>query len=214
MTSLYLGKIENAEQHRDIGRYPADVELAQGIGDVGYRAAESRTPGDNLCEQRVVAQARGIAGITIPVDAHMWSRWRGVAREFSGTRRGRTVRKQFFKIYARLNRISHQWRRRSQSKIGELGTKGDTNLKLYEIDLRYFLGDCVFHLEPRIGLHEPKLVPMNEELERSEAGIANMAGQLYSDFQDAIAQISIERRCRRDLDKLLMPTLYRAVSFP
>ena len=95
---------------------------------------------------------------------------------------------------------------------------GEANLCLDDVHAGHFLGDGVLHLQPGVGFDEderafaPGVRGVQEKLEGPQARIALMAGELNGGVDDAGSKVIIERRCRRDLDHLLVPPLHAALA--
>ena len=94
---------------------------------------------------------------------------------------------------------------------GERLARRDQELKLDEVEARECLRHRMLDLDPRVELEEVGVRAIDEELDRSEALVADCAGERRRTGADRGLGSRVERRRRRFLDHLLVAPLKRAV---
>ena len=95
----------------------------------------------------------------------------------------------------------------------ELLARRDPHLLANDVDPRDELRDRVLDLKPTVHLDEVEAaVGSDEELERSGVSVADRDTRALDRALHLLARLRIERRRRRLLDQLLVPSLDRALA--
>ena len=112
--------------------------------------------GDDLGQQRVVVRAGGIARVAEPVDPDSGAGRRLVGGEQAAARTRLAGFRHGLEIDPGLHGHS-PWRTNSRLlkiEVAKRGAGGDVQLNGNQIQPGHGLGDGVFHLQTRVGLHE------------------------------------------------------------
>ncbi len=94
-------------------------------------------------------------------------------------------------------------------------TGRDAQLQVHQVQARDRLRDRVFHLEPRVHLHEVVVAfNVEQELERAGAFIPDRLHCRHGGRAHAFAKLSGDRRRGRFFDQLLVAPLHRTIALP
>ena len=88
----------------------------------------------------------------------------------------------------------------------------DAQLLAHEIDARDELRHRMLDLDPRVQLEEEEVAPVEHELGRAGALVADRARERDRGVAHPRAQLGVERRGRRLLEHLLVTALDRALA--
>jgi len=101
----------------------------------------------------------------------------------------------------------------SEVNIFQRSAGRDIHLGLDDIYAGNFLGHGVLHLHTRVHLNEDVIAALiDEEFHGARALVINVLTELHRILADAVTQLGIQRRRRRNLDHLLVAALHRAVT--
>ena len=105
-------------------------------------------------------------------------------------------------------------RRHAARGITDPGPFGEADLRLYDVDARYGLGDGVFDLDARIDFDEvePAGIGVLQELDRAGIEVTDGPADSQAQFAEFGAPCVVEVQRRRALDHLLVASLHRAVA--
>ena len=131
---------------------------------------------DDLGEQRVVVGARCVARVAKPVHPDAGSGRGLVGGEHATARPRQAVLRHGLEIDARLHR--HALRSDDgcllEAEVAKRRAGGDVQLNGHQVEPRYGLGDGMFHLQARVGLHENEAAvraPVHQELDGADSPV-------------------------------------------
>src|SRR5579883_2881781 len=162
---------------------------------------------DKLGDETVVVGRHGVALIERAVDAHAGSAGRVIAGDAAG--RGCEgfgilgIDAAFDGMTRELDVLLPDSQRR---------TGRDADLLAHDVDAAHHLRDRMLDLEARIHLDEEELAILVEELDRSDAAIAELAHRRRDRPAERFAHARVERRRRGLFQELLMLALQRAIA--
>ena len=81
-----------------------------------------------------------------------------------------------------------------------------------EIESGHRLGHRMLDLDPPVELEEEELVPVDDELDRTRASVADRPAESDRGLQHRVSERRVETRRRGFLEHLLVTTLHRAVA--
>ena len=189
-------------QERQVRRHAADLGLAQRSAEcvVGLRAG--RPVGDQLRDHRVVGRPDLVALLDAGVDADTGRQTQPLERPGLRQERARILRVEPY-----LDRVPEQ------VAVGyKLLAARDAQLLAHEVDAGDELRHRVLDLDARVQLEEEEVAPVEHELGRARALVADRTRERDGRVAHARAELRVERRRRRLLEHLLMAALDRALA--
>ncbi len=190
---------------------PRTAVSASALSRARIAAGRSSSVCDDLGQHRVVVAADDGAAGQAGVDPHAGTV--GFGEVEHGTAGRQEAVSGVLRIDARLDGVP------AHGDIvlcdRQLLAGRDAHLLLDKVDAGDHLGHRVLDLQPRVHLHEEELVGTvggHDELDRARAGVVHAARRVARRRADARAGRLIEKRRRRLLDDLLVPTLQAAFA--
>ena len=104
------------------------------------------------------------------------------------------------------------WNSTSLCASRQLAAGGDADLLQHQIDVGDHLGHRMLDLDARVHLDEIELAVLEQELDRADAEIFQLAHRLGDGLADPVARRDVERGRGALLQHLLMAALQRAVA--
>src|SRR5690606_16732882 len=121
----------------------------------------------------VVVGRDGVAGIHVGVDTHTVTTGAVVAGDLA--RVGAEAVEGILGVDAALDAVAHRF----VVETADGYTRGDLDLLTDQVVIDHLLGDGVFHLDPRVHLHEVEVpVLVHQELHGAHAFVVHGGGSL------------------------------------
>src|SRR5258708_19107368 len=199
--------VQELAMQRDIGLDAFDHHLGERDAHAGDGLLARGAVGDHLADHRVVVRRHGVALVDVRIDADPRTARGVIGGDLS--RRGRKAIR-ILGVDAALEGVAAQ--HDVLLAKAQLLPGGDADLLLHQIDPGDHFRDRVLDLDARIHLDEIELLVLEQELERADTAVADLAAGFDTALADAIAQLGRELRRRRFLHHLLMAPLQRAVA--
>ena len=195
-----------ATSQRRNGRFvvrPFDGGLGERVAKPEQRLVAVRAVRDQLRDHRVVGDAHLVALVDPGVDADP-----GRQPEPLDPPGLRQERARILGVEPHLHGVPL---RPCNSLLQSL-SGGDAQLFLDDVDSRDELRHRMLDLDPAVQLEEVEVAPVEHELDRAGAPVAERAAERDRGVAHARAQLAVERRRGRLLEHLLMASLDRALA--
>ena len=222
-----LGRVGIVEERRvleqvldegDVGRDPADAELAERPVEPRDRHLRRRRPGGHLLQERVVVAGDHrprIGGAAVEPDAVPG----GAAVGGDPAVVGDEVVLRVLGGDPALDRVAVEGDLGLRGLAGRLGERralGDHDLRPDDVDAGDLLGHRMLDLDARVDLDEVEGagVAVHQELDGAGALVVRRPCDRQPERAELLALALREIRRRRPLDDLLVAPLHRAVALP
>ena len=205
---LEIGGREDVEQIALVGGPALDdeLEVAQRAGEPRDRFLPVFADRDDLGDQRIEIRRDDGPGRDAGVDARMGTE-RGLEERDAARRRQEAL----VRILGADPRLEGDAPALALDAFDRLAA-GDPDLDLDEVDAGDQLGEPVLDLQARVHLEEVEVLALQQELDRADAAVADVADEVRRGVLEALEQGVGEARRRRFLDDLLVAALDRAVA--
>src|SRR5215469_15827138 len=207
-------------QKGEVVRHAFDSKLAQRARRLAQGSPEicRRRMRDEFGDQRIESRVRRVAGVCAGVDAETGAR--GWLEYRDGTARGASaaVWCHGFRIDTQLDCIAPRPRclAGGQVEVLQRTSKGEFELRLYEIDAGHFLGNGVLDLQARIRFDEREILAVgaDQELKGSQRRVTHALRHFYCGPEELVAERLGNSGTRSNFNQLLVAALDGALAFP
>src|SRR3569832_618008 len=205
-----LRRFQYLEVIRNRGLDAVHADVCQRTLGTREQLFPGKRPHRELGAQRVVVGRQFVTRVNRRVGAHARAARREVTRDAAEARQ---------EIVYRIYGIDAEFHGEAAAlDVARLVTQrqigGDADLLLHDVDAGDLFRHRVLHLQARVHLHEIELaVLVHEEFDGAGVLIFHGLRRAHRELAEQLALLVAELRRGRDLEQLLMATLYRTVAF-
>ena len=213
-----LGVPDEGLQEQEIGRHPANPELAQRARHPPDSLPLGRSPSGDLLQKRVVVAGDDGSGIGRPPVQPDAEAGRTPVSGDAPVVRHEAVERILGRDAA-LNGVAVEPdallpRHPGLARLADAPTGSDTDLCLDDVHPRHLLGDGVLHLNARVDLYEVEGAALGVLQKLGGGGVVQpgVAGELEGEVADLLPRLAAEVGCGRALHDFLVAPLHGAVA--
>ncbi len=197
--------VDQPAEERQVRRHARDLRFGQRGSEAPERVVAVASPRHDLCEERVVGEADLVALLDARIHADTVAVREQEALHASdlGQEGPRILR-----VETRLDSVPARLVARGRDRLAD----GDTELLRDEVEAGHRLRHRVLDLDPAVQLEEVEVVPIEHELHRAGAPVADRRAEGDRGLVECSAQLARQAGCGRLLEHLLVAALDGAVA--